>query len=154
MGDVKRSGFKSRGKGIERKARLKAKRDTPRRVAEHRERNDEYRRAVRELPCYMKALLLIGRRHFLALDPKIDLECSGGVDPDHQGKDRGAGLKSSDFDCVPMCRKHHDERQFMTGIFKNWDKAGMDDFCEEAVAWTRKRLGVVTSTDGRTSWAR
>lgn len=49
-------------------------------------------------------------------------ECSGpGVDPDHMGTvahhDRGTSQLPSDLTCVPMCRRHHEDRHANTGYF-------------------------------------
>ena len=52
-------------------------------------RDKWYRRFIASLPC-----LVCGTRR--------------NVDPCHTGS-HGIGTKSSDLNCIPLCRKHHDE---------------------------------------------
>jgi hypothetical protein len=64
-------------------------------------------------------------------------ECS---DPDHAGGLRagsGKGQKADDTTCIPLCRKHHRERQEFGGYFKGWDKERMHAWCDAAIDATQ-----------------
>lgn len=70
--------------------------------------------------------------------------CSGPIDPDHMGRNRGAGLKCSDLETAPMCRYHHSQRHDGNGFFDGWTDVEKERFCSEAIAWTRARLDGAT----------
>lgn len=48
---------------------------------------------------------------FIREQPCLIHGCNGvPVDPAHGPGRRGAALKASDWTCLPLCRKHHDEQ--------------------------------------------
>ena len=71
-----------------------------------RQRERAYMLFVRHLPCAAREL---GR-------------CEGHVEADHAGR-RGVGQKAGDDTCIPLCAKHHRERQSFSGDFRAWDPA-------------------------------
>lgn len=89
---------------LRRKTRLNPRRKKPRRGPI---RDKEYKALIRSLPC------------LLSREPRAG-DCAGRVDPDHLGKPgevKRAGQQADDTTCVPMCRKHHDDRTNHTGLF-------------------------------------
>lgn len=125
-----RSGYIQRRTSLRRGGPIRKRKLTPRRSS--RVIDLAYRRAVAELPCRA--------RH---LSP-----CDGVVDPDHQGR-RGMGQKCSDYECVPMCRLHHELRLFK-GPFASWSGAEMDQWLYEGIVETQtKLLGAPLSTNSR-----
>jgi hypothetical protein len=110
-----------RSKPLQRKTRLRARRQKPRRGPI---RDQAYKALVRSLPCLLSTVEDAG-------------QCSGRVDPDHLGKPgeaKRAGQQADDTTCVPMCRGHHGARTNHTGYF-----AGRTD--EDRERWRRWALG-------------
>jgi hypothetical protein len=72
--------------------------------------------------------------------------CSGVIEADHAGLDRGIGQKAHDNTCVPLCSQHHHDRHNFTGPFKNWTQERMRAWRELAIRLTQQaaqRAGVV-----------
>ena len=65
--------------------------------------------------------------------------CWGPIDPDHMGDDRGAGLRCSDDETAPMCRRHHGHRHDRSGFFEGYSDEEERRFRREALEWTRDR---------------
>jgi hypothetical protein len=95
---------------------------TPRRTDQPRDR--EYLDRVKALPC--------AARHMG--------ECFGPVDPDHMGR-KHMGLKASDYSAVPMCRKHHGEREDFSGAFQGYAREQMEAWKAWAIELTQLALG-------------
>ena len=74
-----------------------------------RERDVDYMLWVRKLPCAAR---------------EFDHGCDGHVEADHAGR-RGLGQKADDRTCIPLCRKHHEQRAIFHGVFRTWDQARM-----------------------------
>jgi len=87
-----------------------------------RERDFEYMRWVKTLPC-----LLVGEGH-----------CSSVVEADHAGLDAGLNQKAPDRTCIPLCSRHHLDRHAATGYFRGREKAWKRDWREAAIAKTQK----------------
>lgn len=74
-----------------------------------RERDLEFMRWVRKLPCAVRAE---------APDPRnAPTPCTGRVEADHMGE-RALGRKAEDTTCAPMCWRHHRERTDHSGSFR------------------------------------
>lgn len=147
-----------RGGWIKRRTRLKPRRDRARRVAPHRVRDRAYLDWVKGLRvCFVSVWI---ERVWLSLmeiedeqerkDAELDFamlasehgDCAGPYDPDHQGADRGAGLKASDDTAVCMCRRHHDHRTGTVnrvGFFEGMTDVEERRFCDAGIAWTREK---------------
>jgi hypothetical protein len=68
-------------------------------------------RWVKRLPCSVRVE---------APDPDVlPTTCSGRVEADHMGLERGLGQKADDSTCAPLCRKHHRERTDHVGTFRS-----------------------------------
>lgn len=124
--------------------RLPAKRATPRRSS--RVRDEAYLSWVRLQPC------MVGERAFvevmteaarLGIAHGIRIEggarCSGPTDPDHRREGVGAGQKASDRDAWPCCRRHHDDRHALTGVFAGWDREAMREFIRARISEANAR---------------
>lgn len=107
-----------------RKTRLRQRRPTPRRSS--RVRDKEYLAWVRQQPCALKGLAIFHLRD--------GRECAGPIEPDHRREGVGAGQKASDRDAWPCCRRHHEDRHALTGVFKGWTKAEVRDFVGRRIA--------------------
>lgn len=84
---------------LTRTTRVSPKRETERRSS--RVHNEQHLDDCREAEgCYIK----------LELGDAID-DCWGGLDPDHQRDMTGAGMKSDDETCYPVCRNHHGQME-------------------------------------------
>lgn len=73
--------------------------------------------------------------------------CWGPVDPSHTGEDGGAGMKSSDYSCVPKCRGHHQEWEERTGVFAGWSGLERARWADRQVRNTQERIGVAGFLD-------
>lgn len=98
-----------------------------------RERDVEYMRAVKGLPCALHGVDGAG-------------QCSGPVEADHAG-DRGLGQKADDRTCVPLCARHHRDRTDVHGFFATLTRDERRAWCRHAIARTThaiacKRAGV------------
>lgn len=81
-----------------------------------RPRDEVYMAWVRRLPCAARAMS----------------PCLGRIDPDHAGR-RPTGRKADDRTCIPMCRRHHRQRDTFKGPFRDWDKMRMRWWLAEQV---------------------
>ena len=77
---------------------------------------------VKTLPCVAS---IIGR-------------CDGVIEADHAGR-RGISQKAHDNTCIPLCTKHHRERDAFTGDFKAFDHDRMRGWLAAAVWATQLR---------------
>lgn len=68
-----------------------------------RERDAPYMLWVKTLKC-----------HAAHLSP-----CFGSVEADHAGR-RPTGRKAPDNTCIPMCQRHHAQRDAFKGVFRTW----------------------------------
>lgn len=95
-------------------------------------------RTVKKLACIVRAAW---RDHFveMLMQGAVATPCGGRVQADHMGE-RAFGKKADDTTCVPICRNHHGERTDYRGVFKNWTKVEMRQFCDWAINWTRCEL--------------
>lgn len=147
-----------RGGRIERRTRLKRRREQPRRRPEgviDRAHLD----AVKAIGVCYWAEIWIPRRvtqlHALH-DPERRADeiadfaarvkkwgaCRLPFDPDHTAdEDRGLGQKPPDRSAVCVCRGHHDQREDWSGIFRGVSRFEMAAARLEAVRWTLARLG-------------
>jgi hypothetical protein len=50
--------------------------------------------------------------------------CFGRVEADHAGR-RGIGRKAPDDTCIPLCSRHHGQRDAFKGPFREWDQQRM-----------------------------
>ena len=81
------------------------------------------------------------------LEPTGD-RCEGPIEADHVGGRYGA---DSDSRCVPMCRKHHEDRTGRVGgggVFAGWSLERRRDWGAKAIAATQaafweSRVGVI-----------
>lgn len=60
------------------------------------------------------------------------ITCHGPVEADHAGR-RGLSQKSHDLTCIPLCLKHHRERDTFHGDFKAWDHDRMRMWLDEMI---------------------
>lgn len=123
---------------LKRKTRLRARGKTKYR---RRERDLEYMRKVKRLPCIVRVYAQQVRLEALVrgVDAPSVTTCSGPVQADHMGK-RGLGQKADDKTCVGICQTHHGERTDYRGYFKNWTAVDMRSFCDWAIEWTQARV--------------
>lgn len=70
--------------------------------------------------------------------------CWGGFDPAHTGEDGGAGMKSSDYSCIRLCRRHHDDldQRKRDGVFAGWSDDERARWLAPLVLATQERIGV------------
>lgn len=108
--------------------RLPARRATERRSS--RVLDDAYLAWVRLQPCAVGFLIGIAHR---SLAFKL-YPCSGPTDPDHKRQGVGAGKRASDRDAWPVCRRHHDDRHALAGVFKGWTRDQMRAFITVRIA--------------------
>lgn len=110
-----------------------------------RERDLDYMKLVKRLPCIVRTWEIVRFRIPLAQygEPVLDVmamppitPCTGHVQADHAGK-RPYGQKAPDDTCIPLCKHHHGERTDYRGTFHWWDGADMRAWCEWAIARTR-----------------
>lgn len=107
---------------LRRKTRLRARGKTKH---ARRERQFWYMEFVRTLPCAARLL------------PVGGFECEGPIQADHVGGRYG---KDSDLRCVPMCRKHHEDRTGRVGgggVFAGWSLERKREWGKQAIAATR-----------------
>lgn len=107
---------------LKRKTPLRPKRSKSRRTEQARDPG--WLADVRKLPCR-------------AVELERATPCMGRVEAHHAGTRPGIGLKCSDLDVLPVCRGHHDELHSLTGTFKRFDKAKLQAWREDQIAWTR-----------------
>jgi hypothetical protein len=69
--------------------------------------------------------------------PAQPTPCMGPIDPDHDSRGRGLGQLSDDRTCIPLCRGHHDDRQFKRGVFKGMKRADIGLWFDRAQLRTR-----------------
>jgi hypothetical protein len=93
--------------------RTPLKRKTPLR-REGSRGDTKYRRRPRDLE-YMKWV----RRQPCCARNFATTPCEGRVQADHAGR-RGMRQKADDRTCIPLCRRHHRERDNFHGAFKEW----------------------------------
>ncbi len=63
--------------------------------------------------------------------------CHGRIDPDHAGRRPGTSLKAADPTCIPMCRKHHRQRDNFHGMFRPWSGAQMRTWLDSVIDGTQ-----------------
>ena len=63
--------------------------------------------------------------------------CEYGIQADHAAKKRGFGMKSLWAGCIPLCGRHHEERELFRGPFKGWDRERMRRWLDERIAETQ-----------------
>lgn len=88
-------------------------------------RDPQYMTWVRGLGCLFEA---------------TSYSCDGPIDAHHAGINKGMGRKADDDTCIPLCRKHHQDLECLTGVasFKlGWDKAVRRAFHEQAIEAVR-----------------
>lgn len=107
---------------LKRKTPLRPKRSKPRRTEQVRD--PEWLDDVRKLPCR-------------AVELERATPCMGRVEAHHAGVRPGVGVKCGDDDTVPLCRGHHDELHSLSNTFKRFDKAKLQAWREDQIAWTR-----------------
>jgi len=112
---MKRTPLKRGTKPLKRKTRLRARGNT---TYQRRPRKPAYMAWVRRQPCCA--------RH---LSP-----CIGRIDPDHAGRKEAAFRKVSDRTCIPMCRRHHRERDEFSGAFRGWLRDEMRRWLDAKIA--------------------
>lgn len=120
---------------LRRKTRLSPKRATVRRSS--RVLEEAYLAWVRLQPCAVRAFLAPAwesEKGFRAAIAAALLSCSGPTDPDHKRQGVGAGKRASDRDAWPVCRRHHDDRHALTGVFKGWTREQMREFIDARIA--------------------
>jgi hypothetical protein len=125
-----------RGKPLRRKTPLRSRSKTKKYA--RRERDLDYMRKVRRLPCVVRVALKFG----WSLENGrllVATSCSGRVQADHMGT-RAYGQKSHDRECAPACKGHHGERTDSRGAFKDWTKVEMRPFCDWAIEWTQQQV--------------
>lgn len=66
--------------------------------------------------------------------------CTGVIEADHQGPDKGTGLKDHDRTTVPMCTGAHTDRHLRKGYFAGRSKQWMHDWCADNVSETTARF--------------
>ena len=107
---------------LRRKTRLRAKGKTKH---ANRPRDFAYMAFVKTLPCHARLLTTTGN------------DCWGPIEADHVGGRYG---EDSDLRCVPMCRKHHEDRTGRVGgggIFAGWSLERKREWGAAAIAATR-----------------
>jgi hypothetical protein len=77
--------------------------------------------------------------------------CQGRLDPDHAGR-RGYGQKAPDRTCIPLCRRHHRERDAFAGTFRTFDHGAMRFWLDSMITryqamYEESMLGPVVSTE-------
>lgn len=125
---------------LKRRKRLPAKRVTPRRSS--RVRDEAYLAWVRLQPCAVHESCIsvlrspdARRGEGLGVEILFDLaRCSGPIDPDHKREGVGAGMKASDRDAWPCCRRHHDDRHALRGVFAGWSRDQLREFIATRIA--------------------
>jgi hypothetical protein len=102
---------------LKRKTRLKARGQG---AYARRERDVDYMRMVRTLPCMLSGVREAG-------------PCIGGVEADHMGE-RAAFRKADDRTCAPLCQRHHRDRTDVRGYFAKLTKEQRRAWCRLAIA--------------------
>lgn len=105
-----------RTKPFRRKTWLRSRRSRPRRSS--RVRDPEYMAWIRKQPCAADGLS----------------PCYGSVEADHTGG-RGMSQKSDDHTCIPLCRRHHQQRTHFHGPFKTWTQDHMRRWLQGTAQW-------------------
>ena len=103
-------------KPLRRKTWMKQRRAKPRRSG--REIDPAFMAWVRRQPCSVR---------LDPPDPNRLTPCTGRLEADHQGA-RPGGRKSNDWECVPMCKYHHEERTNHFGAFRDMKQAGLREW--------------------------
>jgi len=91
-----------------------------------RERDFEYMKWVKTQPCLLAGVEGAG-------------PCTGVVEADHAGLERGIGMKAPDDTCIPLCSGHHLDRHACTGFFRGRPKDWKRAWRVNAIAVTRTR---------------
>ena len=117
---------------LKRKAWLRTRK--PMKRTRWREKGDPtYRAKVRSLPCCARSLS----------------QCFGRIDPHHAGWDhskgegKGTGIKATDSTCVPLCRRHHQQLEWLQGPFSDWDKASRRLWVTDRIEETRAAIALM-----------
>lgn len=110
--------------------RINAKRATQRRGPP---RSEAYKAKVRKLPC------CVGGRLSPCWWPYgVPV---GTIEASHtEGGDRGGGMKSSDFRCVPKCTGHHREWEKREGFCFGWNRQQRREWSDARVAETQAAI--------------
>ncbi len=119
---------------LKRKSGLRRKRPTERRSS--RVRDEVYLAWVRLQPCAVLGVLASGGPPecvACVVTAQPLWRCSGPIDPEHRREGVGAGQKASDRDAWPCCRRHHEDRHALTGIFAGWKRAQLRAFIRERI---------------------
>lgn len=115
------------------KTRLSPKRPTVRRSS--RVIDDAYLAWVRMQPCAARAAMETPfNAGFLSSSMALNARCFGPIGPDHKRQGVGAGKRASDRDAWPVCRRHHDDRHALAGVFKGWTRDQMRAFITVRIA--------------------
>lgn len=129
---------------LRRKTRIKSRGDNGYR---NRTRDWAFMAWVRRQPCSARNILVSYpsmRTHHLVTGVPVGEEilvpstpCSGRVEADHAGKKPAGWRKAPDRTCIPMCKKHHRERETFSGMFRHWDKESMRRWLDARIAVTQ-----------------
>lgn len=101
---MKRSHLKRRTP-LRRKTRLRTRRKS---AYKRRPRDTPYMMWIKRQPCCARAFSHLSR-------------CFGRIEADHAGGGRAKGHKAPDRTCIPMCQRHHGQRDAFKGPFRDWD---------------------------------
>lgn len=67
--------------------------------------------------------------------------CQGRVEADHAGKKPAGWRKAPDRTCIPLCKKHHRQRDTFAGIFRDWTGEMMREWLDGVIAQTQAEYG-------------
>lgn len=67
----------------------------------------------------------------------INSPCEGRVEADHAGRKPAGWRKAPDRTCIPMCKKHHRERDTFSGMFRHWNGDAMRRWLDTRIAVTQ-----------------
>jgi hypothetical protein len=111
-------------KAITRRTPLRRKTPISSRITKYRRRMRDvsYMLWVRRQPCAARSL---------------DESCYGRVQADHAGR-RGMGRRADDRTCIPLCSKHHTQRDAFHGVFRSWGHEQMRLWLAMTVANTQR----------------
>lgn len=134
---MKRSALQRKSRLRRGAAQLERGRLAPRRATERRSsrvRDEQYLAWLRRQPCAVGGFLARAGHAY-----SLSWHCSGPTDPEHKREGVGAGQKASDADAWPCCRRHHDDRHALRGVFAGWSRGQLREFIRERIAEARGR---------------
>lgn len=96
---------------------------------------------VKTQPCVISRLATDRGGNTPSDDP-----CSGWIEADHIGA-RAMGRKSHDFECLPLCKKHHDDRPGRRGPFARLDRQDMRAWIIDELTNLHRQASLVNAPD-------